>query len=432
MNKNDAILFEEHSALGDHMPQLTGEIAIYRRNKNTGETVFHQKSKNVISISGYQWIMMKMFNLRLDSPHGDGTDPEDDGRDSTIKIPDLNNDNQLGIGVNPTSYSSMEENIASNHFIQGFMVGNGGAAEDAITAKNTNYSFTKLRNPIPFREVTSLESLTPKEANKYLGVYRPSTAGNVNAYYIKKFDETPHIVHSWWKDNTPWDYIDPVTENDLGPNSSNGQGKSNRIETYVEAHLSIDENDCAAYFNHDGNTNTSYINELGLVAYDTIQGSLSVMKTLYDYKVKKFIKLVYSSETYTDEQLMAINVIANEIKDVLYNIIPTTTESHMIAFKNTLDRFQPYEYGSVDMNVVKQELHDTANINVEPYFDIDHSFMYSTDKFEDYAFSAASTTTDMNVTDEAQRIKLITYYTFNSLPIQNDWEILIYYRIYAN
>jgi hypothetical protein len=44
---------------------------------------------------------------------------------------------------------------------------------------------------------------------------------------------------------------------------------------------------------------------------------------------------------------------------------------------------------------------------------------------EDPAFDGMSS-------DEAQRIKLITYYTFNSIPLQEDWRLKIYYRIYAN
>ena len=34
--------------------------------------------------------------------------------------------------------------------------------------------------------------------------------------------------------------------------------------------------------------------------------------------------------------------------------------------------------------------------------------------------------------DEAQRIKLITYYTFNSIPLSDEVDILINYRIYTN
>ena len=34
--------------------------------------------------------------------------------------------------------------------------------------------------------------------------------------------------------------------------------------------------------------------------------------------------------------------------------------------------------------------------------------------------------------DEAERIKLITHYTFNSIPLEDNTSILFDYRIYAN
>lgn len=429
MNNNDnAILFEDSMDVSDKHG-LVGEISIYRRNKNTGEKILHEHSKNVISISGYQWILMKMFNLYLDSPHNN-SDDEDMGKDSTIIIPDMNNDEQMAIGISPTNYEEMVGNISANHFIQGFMVGNGGAAEDAITAKNTNYSFIKLRNAIPFRETTSLDSLDPTEANKYLGIYRPSAnSGGVKAYYIKKFDETPHIYHSWWRDGQKWDYVDPVTPDDLGPSATNGQGKTNRIETYAECHLSLDENDCVAYFNHDGNTNTAMINELGLVAFDTIPGLLSTVEALYATYVKKLIALIYSNTTYDTDTINRIKAIASDIISILDGSIGVTEESHINEFKTTLNTI--IDSSEIDFTLIKEELDSETNIEVYALYH-DEQFVSETDHFKEYADIAASSVTGKAITDEAQRIKTITYYTFNSLPIQSDWEILIYYRIYAN
>ena len=435
MNKNDkAILFEDSINVGDSHG-LVGEISIYRKNKTTGEKVLHEKSTNVISISGYQWILMKMFGLYLDSYHGEGTDAEDIGKDSTIIIPDLNNDDQMRIGINPDEYTKMVANISDRHFIQGFMIGNGGSAEDAITAKNTNYSFIKLRNAIPFRETTDLTALSPSEANKYLGIYRPTSENNnsVKAYYIKKFDETPHIYHSWWKDDERWDYVDPVTQNDLGPGAPNGQGKTNRIETYAECHLSLDENDCVAYFNHDGNTGTAQINELGLVAFDTIPGVISIVETLYDTHVQKLIKLIFGNTTYDAELVAKIQQIAFEINEVLTGTLgENITETHIVAFMNQLnDIIDAAEGTIIDFDEIKNELRKETNIEVNDLYHLDE-FVYATDKFKEYADVASYNVSEGEITDEAQRIKLITYYTFNALPIQSDWEILIYYRIYAN
>jgi hypothetical protein len=435
MNKNDrAILFEDSINVGD-THGLVGEISIYRRNKITGEKVFHEKSTNVISISGYQWILMKMFGLYLDSYHGPGTDAEDMDNDSTIIIPDLNNDDQMRIGINPDDYTEMNTNISATHFIQGFMIGNGGSAEDAITAKNTNYAFTRLRNAIPFRETTDLTALSPTEANKYLGIHRPSSSSNnnVKAYYIKKFDEIPHIYHSWWKDGERWDYVDPVTQDDLGPGAPNGQGKTNRIESYAECHLSIDENDCVAYFNHDGNTGTAQINELGLVAYDAIPGAISVVERLYDTHVQKIIKLIFGNTEYDAELIAKIQQIAFEINEVLTATLgETITETHIAAFMAEMSTIVDTGEGeTIDFNTIKDHLRLSTNIEVNDLYHLDE-FVYATDKFKEYADTAAYSISEGEITDEAQRIKLITYYTFNALPIQSDWEILIYYRIYAN
>lgn len=431
MNKDDAILFDDSIGVSDSHG-LMGEISIYRKNKTTGETVLHEKSSNVISISGYQWILMKMFGLYLDSSHGPNSDAEDIGKDSTVVIPDLNNGTQMSIGVNPTDYTEMVANISDRHFIQGFMIGNGGAAEDAITAKNTNYSFIKLRNAIPFRQ-TSQDALSPSDSNKYLGIYRPSDSanGNVKSYYIKKFDDTPHIYHSWWRDGERWDYVDPVTEQDLGPNAGNGP-KSNRIETYAECHLSLDEEDCISYFNSDGNTGSAVVNELGLVAFDTIPGVLSIVETLYDTHVKKLINLIFSNSTYDTTTVEKIVNISTEALAVLTTELGETAETHIVAFENTLTTIIN-DGEETNWDTVKDNLRSTDNIEVKDY-EHNGQFEYATDKFKEYVDIAAVDIQDpeKTITDEAQRIKLITYYTFNSLPIQSDWEILIYYRIYAN
>lgn len=433
MNNDNAILFEDSMSVGDEHSGLVGEISIYRKNKNTGETVLHTKSKNVISISGYQWILMKMFGLYLDSYHGEGTDADDMGQDSTIIIPDLNNDDQMAIGTAPDEYQLMETNISDRHFVQGFMIGNGGAAEDAITAKNTNYSFTKLRNAIPFRETTSMNELTAVEANKYLGIYRPSatSTGNVKAYYIKKFDETPHIYHSWWKDGERWDYVDPVTQNDLGPNAT-ATGNSNRIETYAECHLSLDENDCLAYFNAEGNSSSAVVNELGLVAFDTIPGVISILERLYTTHVKKLLKLVFGSTEYTEDITEKIQGISSDIMEVFSNELgDPIAQTNIKNFNTTLDKIVN-PVSTIDWDTIKDELRDVDNIEVHDEYDNNHNFLRTTDRYIEYADDAAYLVPDKKITDEAQRIKLITYYTFNSLPIQTDWDILIYYRIYAN
>ena len=68
---------------------LRGHVQVFRENMETGEISLWEESDNIIPISGYQWILMKMFGLYLDSKH----DPSDASRyevidkDSTIAIP---------------------------------------------------------------------------------------------------------------------------------------------------------------------------------------------------------------------------------------------------------------------------------------------------------------------------------------------------------
>ena len=40
---------------------LKGHVKILRKNKKTGEVSLWYENDNVITLSGYQWILMKMF-----------------------------------------------------------------------------------------------------------------------------------------------------------------------------------------------------------------------------------------------------------------------------------------------------------------------------------------------------------------------------------
>lgn len=417
--------------------RLRGEVTIYRQNIETGEKELWFKDHNTFVISGMQWILMKMFNLHLDSIHDRNSSYENIGQDTTVVIPDLNEDGQLRIGRDPhgdsnTGYTVMNEDIPSNHFIQGFVVGNGGSGEDIITTKNTDYSFINLRNPIPFQQSSSGERLDPSIAGKYLGVYRqPGSADK--SYYIKKFDDRPHIYHSWWRDNQRWDYVDPVSPGDLGPNSQSSP-KTNRIETYAEVQMSIDitNSDCLGYFKNAGQT--AMINELGLVAFDTIPGERSLVEMMYERKIKRILALIFDNNNRSESVDEEVITLATDIFSVM-NTVDTTYQTNLHEFKLTMMTLSNKLIGSIDYSQLQQELtavdeHQTPiNIGVEAFYNQNGVFIYTTDKFLDYMTDASFSTM---TTDEAQRIKLITYYTFNAIPLQANWKVLINYRVYAN
>ena len=403
---------------------LRGHVTVWQEDPVTKERKLWDEDDNIIPISGYQWILMKMFDLYLDSSHK--IPYENITQDTTVEIPDLNKSSSLMIGTDPSDYTQIDTNIPESHFIQGFMVGNGAASEDAITAKNTDYSFVKLRNPIPFRQTQSSETLDPSIASNYLGVYRGTGTSSAKSYYIKKFNDTPHIFHSWWKNGQSWDYIDPVTIDDLGPDSANGSGKTNRIESYVSCSLTLSADDCVTFFQNEGNTQSAVINELGLVAFDVIGGENTIMRKLYNPYIKRFIEIIFSEETPDTGELYRL---AERILPVLTEFFHTYSESHIQAFRETVQLIKSYidAERTIDFDAVKDALSSDDNIGVVAYYNQKGIYVYSEDKFITYLNTIA-----FSDNDEAQRIKLITYYTFKSIPIQSNTNWIFDYRIYAN
>jgi hypothetical protein len=443
INLKDQLSFADDSNMKHG---LRGHVKIELENTETKERKFWYEDDNIIPISGYQWILMKMFGLHLDSVHDPNVKYEEIGKDTSLVIPDLNEVGQLGIGRDPQDtregygYTPMNDDISSNHFIQGFLVGNGGAAEDVITTKNTDYSYTNLRSPIPFQQVSAIDGLDSSMAGKYLGVFRQSSTDQ-KSYFIKKFDSRAHIYHNWWRDGQRWDYLDPVVPSELGPGrngDNNVTPKTNRIETYAEVEMSIDvkNGDCMGYFAHSGNNETAKINELGLVAFDTVPGERSTVEQLYNTLIKRLITIIFDEDRgeYAGEEVVSL---AGDISTVLQeNLIYEKGQTNINNFidnvVNVLVNTSPddIDYAAMQVELCRVDEHDNpTNIGVQAYYNQNHVFQYFTDKFLDYLageeFSALTT-------DEAQRIKLVTYYTFNSIPLQENWKVLISYRIYAN
>ena len=410
---------------------LHGYVKIEVEDPITKERSLWYENDNIIPISGMQYTLMKLFGLHLDSKHDVNATYEDIGQDTSTVIPDLNESTQLNIGLDPESqYTPMDDDISASHFIQGFIVGNQGSGEDAISTKNTDYSFIKLRNPIPFQSTT--DSLDPSLAGKYLGVYRQSQAANTTKkYFIKKFDERAHIYHNWWRDGQKWDYIDPVTQNDLGPAPSETP-KTNRIETYAEVTMSIDtkNGDCLGYFENEGNNQSPVINELGLVAFDTIPGSRSIAEKLYNASIKKFLNLVYGAPAETTSEYdTEVITLAGDIATVLRATTWDAGQSNINEFTTSLETVSAMMPGSVNYTAIRDALGQETNITVQAYYNQSQEYAYEVDRFlgllTDEAF-------DNLTVDEAQRIKMITYYTFKSIPLQSNWKIIISYRIYGN
>ena len=434
---NDQLSFKDEG----HKMGLHGHVKIEVEDSETKKKSLWYESDNIIPISGTSWILMKMFGLHLDSVHDPSVSYENIGQDTSTIIPDLNSVDRPGmaIGRDPDAqtaeggYTPMEVDISADHFIQGFMVGNGGAGEDSISTKNTDYCYVNLRSPIPFQQTSG--TLDSSLAGKYLGVLRQSQGDK--KYYIKKFDERAHIYHNWWRDGQKWDYIDPITHDDLGPDADSA-AKTNRIETYAEVGMSIDTNngDCLGYFQNSGNTQAAEINELGLVAFDVLPGARSMIERLYDKQIKRFLDLVFDIPELVDDALpedyvAELIAVATEIKAVFDATgVESKGQTNINAFATVVKGFATSTaITETDVTTAQGELVKKTNIKVAPMYDLSQKYVYETDKFMTYMSDAVFE--DLSV-DEAQRIKLVTYYTFKSIPLQNNWKIIISYRIYAN
>ena len=424
---NDNLSLKE-KASHEHVG-LRGHVQVFRENKTTGEKSLWYEDDNTFTISGMQFALMKLFDLFLDSDHKIAY--QDLGRDTNLVMKDLNE--SMGIGKNPSDYTSMLSNISENHFIQGFMVGNGGSGEDAITTKNTDYAYVSLRNPIPFQQSTT--SLNPSIAGKYTGNMRNGNLAFSNNYYIKKFDERPHIYHSWYSEGQSWDHVDPVSINDLGPNNQ-AVAKTNRIETYVQCEMSVDtlNGDCMSYFQHNNTADTTaLINELGLVAFDAELGNRSTIETLYNNQIRDIIRLIFDNEGRGEDANTQLKALASEIKTVCESVnLSSYGQSNINAFLaviNEIDSTAETAITDEKYRRYQDLLSGTDNIEVIAAYNQNGAFLYETDKFMEYL--AAPEYAGLT-NDEAQRIRLVTYYTFKSIPLDENWKISIKYRIYAN
>jgi hypothetical protein len=137
------------------------------------------------------------------------------------------------------------------------------------------------------------------------------------------------------------------------------------------------------------------------------------------------------AQTIVDTFVEAFGVDENE------NLL--CTQENLLNFYNTTLGILTSESDSVDYNKLQLEYarpldeHDEVkNIGVIAYYNQNGVYQYENDQFLKYLNDPTDESLAALSTDEAQRIKLITYYTFNSIPLEENWEILIDYRLYAN
>jgi hypothetical protein len=235
------------------------------------------RDHNIVPIGGYQFAFNKLFNIGLD-------------QESTLRVGDLNDEApQMKIGIRRGEYNSIHYdaevstsngamvvnpgiNISALNFVFGFMVGDGGAREDNMTAIAPDYKRRTLFRPIPFR---MSNDGTDIPAGRYFGKAQTFTGASsmepVTSYFVKKFDSPPpHIVHAWASDNPK--------ELAIVDDSVFASTSSIPIESYVEINFSIDKDDGRGFFT---STQASpRVNEFGLVNgwYNSVQAEYEAIR----------------------------------------------------------------------------------------------------------------------------------------------------------
>lgn len=232
------------------------------------------RGTNIVPIGGYQFAFNKLFNIGLDE-------------ESTLRVGDLNDEApQMKIGVHRGEYNSIYYdaevstnngamvvnpgiNISALNFVFGFMMGDGGAREDTVTAIAPDYKRRTLFRAIPFRMSNDGTEL---QEGRYFGKTQTFTGTTsmepITSYFVKKFDSPPpHIVHAWVSDNS--------NELNIVDDSVFSSTSSVPIESYVEINFSINQDDGRGFFT--STQSSPRINEFGLVS-----GWLNTAKNEYE------------------------------------------------------------------------------------------------------------------------------------------------------
>lgn len=235
------------------------------------------RDENIVPIGGYQFAFDKLFNIGLDE-------------DTTLRVGDLNDEApQMKIGVQRSDYKSIHYNaecsvtdgsvsvnpgvrISALNYIFGFMIGDGGATNDPMTAIAPNYKDRCLYHPIPFRMSNDGTGIPQ---GKYFGKIE-SFQSNANtepitSYYVKLFDDPkPRIVHVWASNNNK--------ESNIVDDTVFSSTSSLPIESYTEINLSVSAEDGRGFFT--STQTTPGINEFALISgwYNPVLNDYEAMR----------------------------------------------------------------------------------------------------------------------------------------------------------
>ena len=192
---------------------------------------------NMVVIGGAITVLEKMWNIR-----------------SSLMIDTINNINQISPAVQSTT-----EKLPQNDYVCMWGIGIGGSGDAFGSVRDVKYYEREIGQNgqsnefIPFRTVTT--ALEGEDLQKY--TLSKSVGSGFTAYYAKLFDSEP-FIRSLWRDGQDGKDGTEVTD------GVHNTQRTEEIETFVEMHMQLNENDVREWFEMNGNIEQARVNTIGL------------------------------------------------------------------------------------------------------------------------------------------------------------------------
>ena len=231
---------------------------------------------NMVVIGGAITVLEKMWNIR-----------------SSLMIDTINNINQINPAVQSTT-----ELLPQNDYVCLWGIGIGGSGDAFGSVRDVKYYEREIGQNgqsnefIPFRTVTT--ALEGEDVQKY--TLSKSVGTGFTAYYAKKFEDDP-FIRSLWRDGVEGEDGTEVTD------GVHNTQRTEDIETFVEMHMRIDQEDGREWFEMNGNIEQARFNTIGLFTGRlTADGSGGYTAT----NVKLFTKFNFDNEALTTNKSIVI------------------------------------------------------------------------------------------------------------------------------
>ena len=192
---------------------------------------------NMVVLGGAITVLEKMWNIR-----------------SSLVIDTINNINQINPAVQSTT-----ELLPQDDYVCLWGVGIGGSGDAFGSVRDVKYYEREIGQNgqsnefIPFRTVTT--ALEGEDVQKY--TLSKSVGTGFTAYYAKKFETEP-FIRSLWRDGLEGEDGTEVTD------GVHNTQRTEDIETFVEMHMKVDQNDIREWFEMNGNIEQARFNTIGL------------------------------------------------------------------------------------------------------------------------------------------------------------------------